>query len=476
MGETVTHKAAVGTVWASLDRFTCMGLQFVINLILARLLTPGDFGAVGMLAIFVAVSNVLVDGGFTSALIQRKNTSQLDWSTVFYWNLSLSMAIYAVIFFSAPAVARFFHMPVLCGVLRGVGITIILGALMSVQLTRLRKRFAFRTIAIANILSYIFSGIVAISLALAGAGVWCLVIMQLVQLGTVLVIFGVITRWLPSPGFSFTALRSLFGYGGYLLAAGLLQEAAKNLQGLIIGRRFSDVTMGYYSQASKLDRITSYSLPQVIVQVMFPLFSALQSDPRALSGKLLQGVGIIAFLIFPMMSLLILTAPGLISLLYGEKWLPAVPYFRILCVAGLFACLQNINYYAVAARGKSRVLFLWSLWKWGFLLLAILAGVEIGGMYGILWGMVLSEVNIYIVNASLAARYASLPLGRQLKALLPIMSCAVIAFVVSGLVLPYAGVIISALLLPLLYIGVARLLRLRALSQSVAMIKHIRKR
>ncbi len=453
-----------------------MVLQFLINLVLARLLTPGDFGAVGMLAIFISVSNVLVDGGFASALIKKKNTTQTDWSTIFFWNLGLSCFLYLIIFLCAPFVADYFHMPVLSGVLRGIGLTLILGAMNAIQLTRLRKQFAFRTIAIANISAYIVSGLVACALALTGWGVWSLVIMQVLQMIVILVIFSILTRWKPALVFSIPTLRALFGYGGYLLGANILQEIAKNLQGIIIGRRFSATAMGYYSQAYKLDRITSYSMPQVIVQVMFPLYSSLQDNLPALREMLLRNVRVIAFLIFPTMGILIFAAPELIGFLYGDKWLPAAPYFRILCVAGMFACLQNINYYAVAARGASRALFLWSFWKWGFLLAALFAGAALAGMDGLMWAMVAGEANIYIVNAALAARHTGLPLGRQLLALCPVLLAVGAAYLAALLTAPYTGTLVSALLLALLFLAIARLARFSALADALTLLKKIMKK
>lgn len=458
------------------DRMGSMLLQFVINLILARLLTPGDFGAVGMLAIFIAVSNVLIDGGFASALIQKKNTTQQEWSTIFYWNLGISVLFYALLFFAAPHVAAYFRMPVLSGVLRGIGLTLILGAMSAIPLNRLRKQFEFKIIAIGNLSAYIIAGSVATALAFTGFGVWSLVVMQVLQMLVTLLVFTLLTRWHPSLCFSTETLRSLFGYGGYLLGANILQEIAKNLQGIIIGRRFSASAMGYYTQAYKLDRITSYSLPQVIVQVMFPLYSSMQDDLPALRSMLLRNVRIIAFLVFPVMGMLILVAPSLIDFLYGEKWLPAVPYFRILCVAGMFACLQNINYYAVAARGKSRALFLWSIYKWSCLLVALLAGAQLGGMYGIMWAMVASEANIYLVNAALASHYTGLEVFRQILALLQVLLVVALSFGAGWLTLSFGGAVSGALVFVAAFLVLSRLMRLSALSDSLVFVRKLLKK
>lgn len=404
-----------------------MAVQFVVNLILARLLMPEDFGYIGMLAIFIAVSQILIDGGFGAALIQKKEPTQTDYSTVFYWNLLFSIILYGLLFLCAPLIATFFHLPLLCRILRVMGVILIINALAIVQNNRLRKQLAFRAIALVNICSYLCATFFAVWSAYKGMGVWSLVIMQLLcsifQNG----LLWSIVRWHPSLQFSGASLKRLFGFGGYLLAANTLQVVCQNLQGFIIGRRFSASQMGFYSQAKKLDDVSSYALPNVIVQVIFPVFSQVQNNRSHLQELLGISVRLISALIFPLMMGLILVAEPLIVFLYGNKWLPSVPYFRILCIGGIFVCLQNINYYAVAAVGKSRVLFDWSFYKWGMLLILLLIGMN-WGMYGLLWGMVLSSMNIYAVNALLARKFVGYAIRRQVLDLLPILAACIISF------------------------------------------------
>ena len=359
MTQSLGNKATVGAVWATIDRFGSMALQFIVNLVLARLLVPADFGAIGMLAIFIAVSQTLIDGGFGSALIQKKEPTQTDYSTIFYWNITFSTFLYLVLFVSAPFIAQFFNMPILSPVLRIIGLNLIITSIVAIQQTRLRKILAFRSIAITNILSYLLAGSCAILYACHGGGIWALVMMQLLYGLFSIIIFWIITRWHPSCVFSKKTMSELFGFVGYILAANLLQNICQNIQGVIIGRKFSATDTGFYSQAYKLDQITSYSIPQIIVQVMYPVYSSIQNDRERLSAMILMNVRVIAYMIFPILILLIIIAPTLISLLYGDQWLPAVPLFRILCVGGIFVCLQNINFYGVAAVGRSKSLFVW---------------------------------------------------------------------------------------------------------------------
>lgn len=425
------YKAASGAIWATVDRFSHMALQFVINLILANLLLPSDFGAIGMLTIFMAVSQVLIDGGFGSALIQKKNPTQTDYTTIFYWNISLSVIIYLILYISSPWIAAFYNLPILQSVLRVIGITLIINGAVAIQQTRLRKMLAFRTIAITNLSAYVISGGISIYMAFNGGGVWSLVWNQLIYGMLMVIIFAIITRWHPSFCFSHRSMKELFGFGGYILAANILQEACKNFQGLIIGKKFSDTQMGYYSQAYKLDNITSYSIPQVIVRVMYPVYSSIQDDSRRLIEILSMNIRVISYLIFPLFGLLILVAEPLITGLYGDKWFSAVQYYRILCVGGFFVCMQNVNFYAVAAKGKSRTLFNWSWYKWSFLLAAILIGLNYG-MDGIIWGMVLSNFNIYIVNALLVGKYVGLKFINQISLWIYICVIVIMCNIVSN--------------------------------------------
>ncbi len=470
------NKAAKGAVWATIDRFGMMILQFSVNLILARILMPEDFGIIGMLAIFIVVSQVLIDGGFSSALIQKKSPSQTDYSTIFFWNIGFSLFIYLILFFAAPLIADFYEMKQLTGVLRSIGISLILNAIFAVQRVRLQKDLAFRTLALTDISSYLIGGAVAVFLALHRFGVWSLVVMSILTTLLSVMITGIITKWHPSICFSKKALTELFGFGGFLMASTVLQTICQNLQGLIIGKKFSASIMGFFSQAYKLDQITSYSIPQVIVQVMFPVYSSLQDDTERLNQVVLMNLRVVTFIVYPLIASLIIVAEPLITWLYGAKWLPSVPYFRVLCVGGFFVCLQNINFYAVAAVGKSKVLFKWSFYKWGFLLTALMVGMTMG-IYGILWGIVASNVNIFIVNANLASRYTGLKVSSQIKSMLPILGTISIASAITiAIFLMEWNFIICTAILLLSFFLLSYLFRLKALSETVDVAKRIIKR
>lgn len=469
MSEPLGSKVINGTLWAAFDRIGTMALQFIVNLILARLLTPADFGCIGMLAIFIAVSQILIDGGFGSALIQKKDPTQEDYSTIFYWNLFFAFILYGILFFSAPFIATFFNLPLLRNVLRTLGLILIINAFIIIQNNRLRKQLAFKTIAWINLCSLFAAAIIAIALAYQGAGVWSLVTMQLLYVFFQSCLLWSIVRWYPSLQFSMKSLKHLFNFGGYLLAANILQEICKNLQGILIGRRFSAIQMGYYAQAKKLDDVCSYALSNIFVLVLYPVYSQYQHDKQKLQSLLATSIRLIAYCIFPLMLLLILIAEPLILLLYGAKWMPAIPYFQILCLGGIFVCLQNINYYAVAAVGKSQALFKWSFYKWGVLLLLLLAGSH-WGIYGILFGMVLSSINIYLVNAYLAFKYVGYAIWSQLKDFTTILIISILSFFSTYLLqiyLYHTSLILTVVVFLVIYLSLTWIFRLSVIADMI---------
>ncbi|MDE7386473.1 MAG: lipopolysaccharide biosynthesis protein, partial [Muribaculaceae bacterium] len=342
-----------------------------------------------------------------------------------------------------------------------------------VQRVKLQKSLAFRTLAITNISAYTTGSIVGIVMAYRDWGVWSLVTMQVLYAAIAVVLLAIITHWHPSFCFSKESMKELFGFGGFIMAASILQEVCKNLQGILIGKKFSATQMGYFSQAYKLDNITSYSIPQVIVQVMYPVYSSIQDERERLNDMVLMNIRVISFLIFPLLALLILIGEPLITLLYGDKWLPAVPYFQVLCIGGFFVCLQNVNFYAVAAVGKSKQLFYWSFYKWGVLLVALITGMTIG-MYGILWGMVLSNVNIFLVNCFLASRHVGIRVGSQLKGLLPMTLATGVSFLLTCAVnLFYPSLPIAIVLFLTSYVTISYACRFKALDESILLIKKL---
>lgn len=435
MSKSLKQQTIMGIIWSSLGKFGTLGLSFISNLILARLLMPSDFGYIGMLYIFLAISQVFITGGFGSALIQKKEPTHLDYTTVFYWNFALSAFFVVILFFTAQGIADFYSMPLLKNILRIQSIGLIINSFTIVQTTQLQKNLRFKELSVRSIIASLVGTIVAVVMAYKGFGVWSLVYSSLISGVVSVILLWNMSTWRPTFEFSITSLKELFGFGGYILFSNLINTFSNNIQGLIIGKVFTTQDVGYYTQARKLEEIPSSSFSSIFGQVVYPVFSEVQNDLNKLRYVLKQITRQIASIVFPIMILLIIVAKPLITILYTTKWSDSIPYFQILCVGGIAMSLQNINYYVVAAIGKGRVLFRWTLIKRliGLLLLGIGAFF---GMNGLLFGMVLGSYVIYFINAYLAGRYVNYNLFTQIKDIIGLLAASIIP----GIIVYYLGV------------------------------------
>ena len=428
MADNLKQKAASGMVWTSIQKFAGMGISFISGIILARLLTPEDYGCIGMLSIFMFIAGSFVDGGFASALIQKKRPTQEDYSTIFFFNLGMSIAMYAILFFSAPAIARFYKMPILSSVLKVQGLVLIINAFSLIQSNQLRKQFRFKKIAIVTLVTSVISLLVTIIMAYKGYGVWALVAMNLLTAFIPTIVYWITNKWYPLWVFSKTSFKELFNFGFFMFLTNIINNICNNIQGLLIGRFYSPDTMGYYSKAQSTEVMASQSISTIVGQVTYPLYAEYQDDKFSLSNVIKRFTSSIAYITFPMMLLLILLAKPIFIVLYSERWLNSVPYFQILCLSGIAACLQGVNFQAIAAVGKSKAMFLWTLIKRGVALLFIVGGLAAFGMKGLLIGMVIQGWLVYLINAYLVHKYIGYKLTNQLLDLFPIFVLAIVSF------------------------------------------------
>lgn len=459
-------KAVSGMIWTSIQRFAGMGIQFISGIILARLLMPKDYGAIGMLTIFMLVAQAVLDGGFGAALIQKKRPTQEDYSTVFWFNLLMSLVLYMILFFSAPFIAEFYHMPILCDVLRVQALVLIISALTIVQANQLRKQFKFKKLAIVSLFSSIASLVVTIWMAYKGYGVWSLVVQGLLFSAVSSAIYWFTNRWYPRFVFSLKSFKELFSFGAYMFLVHIINEICNNVQGLLIGRLYNASTMGYYSKARSTEKLASMSISQSLTQITFPLYSEVQDDRRLLIALIQKLTGVIAFVTFPLMFVLILVAEPVFVLLYSERWLPSVPYFQILCIAGLAICLQAINLQAISAIGKSRTVFSWTLIKRTIGLALVIGGLWLCGIEGMLVGMVLSSWMMYLINAFLVSKYVGYKMRLQLMDLLPVLLLSIFSLIIAYIseILScnlYVKGLIGFILFVLVYLGGACILKMR---------------
>lgn len=479
--DNLKQKAVSGVMWTSIQKFAVMGIQFLAGIVLARLLTPEDYGYIGMLSIFMVIADTFVDGGFGSALIQKKRPTQIDYSTVFFFNLGMSLLMYTILFSAAPAIADFYNMPLLSTILRVQGLVLLINAFTLIQRNQLRKQFRFKKLSAVALLTAVISFVVTIFMAYRGYGVWSLVMLNLLSSLIPAIIYWFTNKWYPVLLFSKASFKELFGFGFFMFLSTLITNIGNNIQGLLIGRFYHPSVLGYYTKARNTEAIASTTIANVLGQVVYPLYAEYQYDMPALINAIKRITVSVAYVTFPILALLILLAKPVFVILYSEKWLASVPFFQILCLAGIAICLQGVNFQAVAAVGKSKQVFSWTVVKRTIGILLIVAGLAAYGIKGLLVGMVMQSWVIYLINAYLVHKYIGYKLSVQFLNLLPIMILSIVSWAVTyGLtfLLPhwnmYVIAVIHLLTFVVVYLGCSILFNMesfRYVKETIPMFK-----
>ena len=418
--KSLKKKAASGMIWTSIQKFSKTGIRFISGIVLARLLTPFDYGCIGMLTVFITLSESFIDGGFGSALIQKKRPTQTDYSTIFYWNLGLSFLLYLVLFFSAPAISRFYGIPILSDVLRIQGLILFIYAFNIVQRNQLYKQLKFKVIAVTRVVTSIIALIVTIIMAIMGFGVWALVVQNLIAAAIPAIVFWIYTKWRPSLTFSWNSFKELFNFGIFMFLTHLLNNFCSQIQNLIIGRFYDPTTLGYYSKAQSTEKLASHTISGVMTSVTYPLYAEVQDDMPKMCNMIKRLTTTIAYLSFPLLAILLLVAKPVFIILYSDRWLDSIPYFQMLCIAGLGSCLIAVNTQPIAAIGKSQTMFTWTLIKRFIGIVAIIIGLFTFGIWGLMCGVIFNSWFSYFVNIWLVSKYIGYKWNRQFLDILPI--------------------------------------------------------
>jgi teichuronic acid exporter len=389
--------AAKGLFWSAMDRFGGQGIQFVFGILITRILLPADYGLVGMILIFWAVGQTLVDSGFGSALIWKKNPTSADYSTVFYFNVSISIILYLIFYLLAPLIAGFYDEPKLIGLIRILCLNFILLSFGLIQQVVLQKKVDFKLMSFVNVVSSLVAGIVALYMALKGFGPWAIVVQILAKSFVTSLLLWIFNRWRPVFIFDWLSLKELFGYGSKLTAAGLIYTIFQYLYLNIIGKLFPVEALGFYTRASQLQDFPVKTLGSVFNRVAFPVFSAIQDDNERLKNAVRKTLRTMVFFNFPMLLGLVAVADPLIEVVLTEKWLPASDYFKLLCLIGLFYSFQVINGEILKTKGKldwvlkleiiSKSVMIISIlitWRWG--ITAIILGQMFTALISVLIG------------------------------------------------------------------------------------------
>ncbi|MBV1758115.1 MAG: lipopolysaccharide biosynthesis protein [Dethiosulfatibacter sp.] len=349
----IKNKAISGMFHSFIGLFANNGITFIVGMILARLLEPSDYGLLGMVTVFIAVSGIFVDSGMTTALIREKDVTNEEYSTVFYYNLAVSLVVYILLFLIAGMVSRFFNEPLLVPIIRVVGLGIIVGAFGNIQRTRLTKELNFKLQTKIDIISAVLSSIVGIYLAFIEKGVWALVIMGLFRSIIVSFLLMLSNRWTPLLVFDTRAFKRFFNFGYKMLITGLLATLYHNVYNMIIGKTYSADVLGYYTKSKSLKDMVSMSVLGTVSKVGYPLLSSLQDDKERFSNGFKKIIRHVSYLTFPIFFGMMAVSEPLITLLFGQKWIPMIPFFRVLCLSAIVFPHSALNLNVLQVVGRS---------------------------------------------------------------------------------------------------------------------------
>lgn len=480
MADSLKKQAFVGVGWNAIGSYSTQGVNFILQIILARLLSPSDYGIIAMMAIFLQVAAVFVDSGFGKALVQKKDCEEKDYSTVFYYNLAVSIAIYIILFAISPFVARFYDIPILTDVMRVASLVVIINALSIVQRTKLEKNIDFKSRSIVSFASSLLSGVAGIVMAYYGLGVWALCGQSILNSLFQLVFFYFFVRWCPSLVFSKDSFHEMFSFGSKLLITNIINVIYSNLYTIVIGKRFNSRDLGFYSRADQFAIFPSTNICAIISGVAFPTLSKIQDDDDKLRFAYRKIIRYSSFIIFPLMVGLAAVADPFIRTLLGEKWANTIPYLQVLCFALMWDHLSTLNLNLLFVKGKTNLVLKLEIIKKSIAFIILLASIPFG-IITMCWGRVLYGVVAFYINTSYTKKLIGLSFIQQVMDFMPFL---VIAFGMGLLVYltcsfllanPILLLFISILLGAIIYLGCSWLFVSDIRNEVASVLRKVRK-
>lgn len=423
-------KVLKGLFWKILESGGAQGIQFVVAILLARLLTPAEYGLVGIITIFIAIANVIVQSGFSTALVQKENTDETDFSSVFYFDLFAAAVMYGILYAAAPAIAGFYQNESLEAIVRILAVVLFPGGVISVQTAYVSRKMEFKGLFQATMAAVVVSGAISIYMAYEGFGVWAMVAQQISYYMVLMLALFIRISWRPALLFSMSRIKEMFSFGWKLLCAALIDTLYNNLYGLLIGKIYNEELLGSYNRGEQFPKLIVSNLGAAIQAVMLPAFSAAQTDLKLVKSMVRRAVMLSSFLVLPMMYGMIAVADTLVLALLGEKWLICVPFLRIMCVAYSFWPIHITNLQAINAVGRSDVFLKLEIAKKtiGFM------GLFIGIRYNVIVLVALKAVIDFLctfINAWPNKRLLNYSILEQWKDILPSM---LISMIMCGIV------------------------------------------
>lgn len=478
-GEGLQKKVLSGLVWKFGERIGAQLVSLLVRIILARILMPEDFGVVTMIMIFIEIANVFVVSGFGQSLIQKKDADNLDFSSVFYFSVTMSWILYFIIFLGSPVVASFYGKPVLTPILRVLALKLPLAGINSVQQAYVQKHMMFKRFFFSTLIGTLVSAVVGIVMAYHGFGPWALVAQYLCNSAMDTLILWVTVKWRPDFRFSKSRMKEMFGFGWKMLLSELINTTYKQVRSLVIGKIYSEQDLAYYDQGQKLPNIIVTNINSSIGSVLFPAMTTRQDNKETLKQIVRRSIQVGSYIMWPLMIGFAVVAEPVVSLVFSDKWLPCVPFLQIACIQFALEPVQTANIQAVKALGKGRVMLIMEIVKKGFGLITLVAVMWQGVMWIAWTGMVVTFFAT-LVNSTPNRKYLGYTYREQLADLLPAIFLAVVmgacVYAVGFLPLPLLPLLIVQILVGIgVYLLLSIILKVSAFSYAWEMLKKIRK-
>lgn len=426
--ESISYKTARTAFWGGIEKGVNMGTQFIVMIVLARLLIPEDYAAIAILTVFINVADRLVECGVSNALIRKENCSMEDYSTGFYFNLVMSIFLYSILFLCVPMVARFYNMPILNNVLRIYGLQIIANSFTLVQYAMLSKELNFKTLAKARSVSVISSGIIGIMFAYKGFGVWALVAQGLSSSLLYALCLSINTHWIPSFVFSKKSFNYLWEFGSKMLVTGVISSVYSNLYSLLIGKAYNNQTLGLFNRGQYIAFIPMGVMESVFVRNSLPILSQIQNDKKRLIDVYRKFIVIVSFIGFPISLLLAALAKPFVLCFLTDKWLGSVIYLQIFSLSVSTAAPNSVNLSLLQVKGRSDLTMRAEIIKKAICTLVIVSLLPFGPIYVAIGGSLLSIFS-YSVNLYYAKKLTDISYKTQIKDLVPCIVSAILAAV-----------------------------------------------
>lgn len=418
-------------------------MTFVMNIILARLLSPADFGIVGIISVFIVVSNVFINGGFSNALIQKKDAERIDYSSVYFVSLGVSILCYAILFFSSPFVAEFYDEPILKYILRVQSLTIIIGVYNSVVTAKLQKELRFRTLFVRSLISVLIASVVGITMAFKGFGIWSLVFYNLSQSLINVIVLLLTEKWYPHLEFSLFRVKTLFSFGYKLLISNLIDTIYNNIYSLVIGKIYSKESLGFYNKGKNFSNMIITNINTSIQSVMLPVMSKVQDNKNEIKSIVRRSIRTSCFIIFPCMAGLAGVSVPLVKILLTDKWLPCVPFICFCCATYAFWPVHTSNLQAITAMGRSDIFLKLEIAKKTVNIIGLILSIPFG-IYTMMWVRVATTVVSLFINSYPNKELLNYGFKEQILDIFPNVIIALImggTVYYLGTVLPFASII-----------------------------------